>query len=112
MPDGAPAISAIPFVPEALIFCLVCPTTIASLEPVICISVAGIIGNEFPSLRKEFPVWPVRQTRWRFSNAWRRAAALLAQPRTSACHHPPWQSSLRDWSNALVYGSSIGRHGG
>src|SRR5204862_2475473 len=42
----------------------------------------GIISNKFPSLRKEFPVWPVHRRRWPFLNAWRSAAALRPRPRT------------------------------
>src|SRR5262249_25280097 len=76
-----------------------------------CIYIVGIISNEFASVTKEFPQWPVQQLRWPFSNAWRSAAAFPPQPKTSACRQPPWQSSSRDWSNVSACASSIGPRG-
>src|SRR5262249_58127896 len=59
----------------------------------LCIYIAGIISDEFPSLTKELPEWPVQQLRWPFSNSWRSAAALRVLPKMSALRHPPVQVS-------------------
>src|SRR5260221_4204127 len=55
----------------------------APLDQHVCIYMAGIISNEFPSPMKEFPVWPVYQLKWLFPNVWRCAVALRTQPRMS-----------------------------
>jgi hypothetical protein len=62
---------------------------------------AGIISNEFPSLMKEFPVWPVHPLIGSFAGA---AEDVDLSP-------SPWQSSSRDWSNASLCVSSRHRKG-